>query len=129
MRQFFLYVVIGSFGASLDLLTFNILYILFDQSFYLLYHVIGYLLGTIISFILNYNFNFKVVTRFHARLTSFLIIGLLGLMVSSVFIITITFFFNVDARVSKLLSLFVILVLQYLLNKKITFNRSFFDKN
>jgi len=127
--HFLLYSLIGGLGVLIDLAAFNFLYFIFSQKYYMLYHVIGYLLGTIVSFFLNFNFNFKVRTRLKARFASFIIIGFLGLVVSSVFVLYVTYFLNLDARISKVLSLLLVLILQYSLNKRITFRKYFIDKD
>ena len=123
-----MYGLIGTFGVFIDLSIFNILYIFFDQSLFILYHLIGYLFGTLTSFFLNINFNFKIKDKIKSRLILFFLVAFIGALTSSIFIHFASNVFAFDARISKLLSLIIVFLVQYLLNKSLTFKKNLFKK-
>ena len=119
-RNFFLYLIIGSFAVSVDTATFYILYKLTKQ---VATNFISYFLGTITSFTLNRKFNFKVFDKSHLRFLSFIIVNTSGSIISTTLIWVGITIFNTSPLFAKLFTLPLILAYQYTLNKLITFKR------
>lgn len=120
-QQFILYGVIGVLSASLDFFVFTFLTHLSLN--YLLANVISVNCGIITSFILNRQFNFKVKNRSLKRFLTFYAVGLLGLCVSSIFLWLFVEIFYVKVLVSKIIVIFIITIMQFSLNKLITFKK------
>ena len=119
-QLFVLYVIIGAFCASLDFFVFMLLthYLLIN---YLIANIISVNCGIITSFILNRHFNFKVKDKTMRRFLTFYAVGLLGLLVSSIFLWLFVEVFSVKVLISKLVVIIIITVVQFSLNKLITF--------
>lgn len=119
-RQFVLYSLIGISGATLDFLLFVLLYQVFgiDPA---IATVISISAGIVNNFFLNAKYNFKLTTHWPKRLLAFYAIGLVGIVVS-VFIITLLHnVFGVNAALAKAISIPIIVVLQYSLNRRVSF--------
>jgi putative flippase GtrA len=119
-RQLIVYLVIGVSGVVLDLVLFL-----------LLYNVVGLPEGiaTVIStsagiannFLLNARFNFKTSDRLWGRFARFYLVGVAGILVTLVLFAVFSTWAGWDPNVVKVLSLPVVAVLQYSINRKWTF--------
>ena len=99
--------------------------------FYALFHqfkfsyqaanAVGYLTGTLISFALNRVFTFGMRDKPGARLIFFLATAAIGYAFSAALLWSMVDLFGLDARIAKLLTLPLVVVLQFTLNKRITF--------
>ena len=120
-RQLFLYGVIGGFSAFLDFCVYTILYKLGVP--YLVSNVISTHCGIISSFILNRHYNFKVKDKAKLRFLSFYIIGLIGLAISSGLLYLAISCYHFHEIYSKISTIIVVALLQFVLNKFITFRK------
>ena len=122
-KQFLLYCVIGASGVTLD---FGI-YSLLVKTRLLDYQAAtaaGYSSGTLLSFILNARFNFRVTDKIPLRLTSFFSIAFLGWLVSAGLLHLLIGRFNFDKYLSKFATLIVVVLLQYNLNRLLSFRKA-----
>lgn len=118
-RQLILYGIIGSFSAFLDFLVYTALVSM--GLFYIHANCISVLVGIGSSFLLNRHYNFKVKDAVFRRFLIFLIIGLAGLLLSNLVLYGCIEWMGLDKLVSKLLSIILVALFQFVLNKYITF--------
>lgn len=119
-RNLILYGIIGSCASGLDFL----LYTLFVKSFgwhYILSNCFSVLAGITTSFALNRTYNFKVKDKAKTRFAIFLTVGLCGMMVSNMILYICIDLMDWNKIISKLLSIVLVVVFQFVLNKYITF--------
>jgi len=81
----------------------------------------GYFVGTLVSFFLNRQYTFKVEDNLYKRLVIFFLVAFLGYLSSVVLLYVFVVIFSIDVIFSKILTLFFVLLIQFTLNKKITF--------
>ena len=119
-RHLILYRLIGTFSSSLDfaLYTFFVHIVGFH---YLVANCISILAGITTSFILNRNFNFKVKDNVRIRFVIFVTVGLCGLVLSNIVLYICISVLVMNKLVSKLLSIFLVVFFQFLVNKYVTF--------
>ncbi len=122
-RNLVLYGIIGAGSVTIDFAIFWLLTYFFPE-YYILANVISVNCGIINSFLLNRHFNFKVKNKSVFRFVVFYIVGILGLLISSGLL-----YFMVDLRGmpvlwAKVLTLFVVTIFQFTLNKNITFRQN-----
>jgi putative flippase GtrA len=120
-RKFLLYGVIGSCCAGLDFAIYTLLCMLSTN--YLIANAIGIHCGIFCSFTLNRRYNFKVNDRAVLRFLSFYTVGLIGLALSSGILFLMVTVCRGNAIFAKLVAIFVIAVIQFFLNKLITFRQ------
>ncbi|MCR4847952.1 MAG: GtrA family protein [Bacteroidales bacterium] len=121
-RNLILYGIIGGFCAALDFGIYSLLCYL-EVLPYLWANVISTHVGIFTSFCLNRSLNFKVKDKAALRFMSFYLVGLMGLGLSSLML-----WFMVDEGgwnelISKLITIVVVALVQFFLNKYITFRR------
>ena len=119
-RNLVLYGLIGGFCATLDFGVYTLL-CHFDIMSYLWANVISIHSGIICSFLLNRTFNFKVKDKVAQRFLSFYIVGLIGLGISEGMLFLMVTQGEWNEIVSKLISVVVVALVQFVLNKYITF--------
>jgi putative flippase GtrA len=121
--QFILYCVIGASGAALD---FSIYSLLVKRAAlnYQAANAAGYASGTLLSFFLNAHCNFKTRDWLALRLVSFCTVALLGYAASAGTLYLLVARFGLDKYLSKLVTLAVVVALQYNLNRLISFRKS-----
>ncbi|PXV68863.1 putative flippase GtrA [Dysgonomonas alginatilytica] len=119
-RSLIIYGIIGVISAGLDFIIYLFLtnYISFN---YLIANVISVHCGIICSFILNRQFNFKIKDKTAVRFIKFYGIGLLGLTLSFCFLYLLVDIVNLNKVTSKLLTIIIVALVQFILNKTITF--------
>jgi len=122
-RQFILYCIIGVSGVTLDFLVYSIL-VRTDALQYQAANAVGYTSGTILSFFLNARFNFKVQDRIAVRLLSFCLVAFLGWAASAGTLYLLVNRAGLDKYLSKLAALTIVVILQYNLNRLISFRKS-----
>ena len=122
-KQFLLYCVIGASGVTLDFGIYSLLVKtrLLD---YQAANAVGYSSGTLLSFILNARLNFRVTDKIPLRLTSFFSIAFLGWLVSAGLLHLLIGRFNFDKYLSKFATLIVVVLLQYNLNRRLSFRKA-----
>jgi putative flippase GtrA len=122
-RQFILYGIIGISGATIDF----ILYIIFYRFFGIPPVIASFLsvsAGIIINFIINSRHNFKVSDSLLLRFMHFYWIGVSGALLSSALIFLFYNILGIQPVLSKALTIVPVVVLQFNLNKHISFKDS-----
>lgn len=120
-RELILYGIIGGCCAALDFGLYTLLGLWIP---YLWANVISVHAGIICSFILNQQYNFKVKDRPVQRFTFFYLIGLAGLGLSELLIYLLAKRLGWDYLLTKLLTVVVVALFQFTLNKFITFRKA-----
>ncbi len=122
-RQFLLYCVIGFSGVGLDFAVYSLL-LNTGKLEYQVANAIGYSAGTLLSFTLNARFNYKVNDRLLARFASFAFVSFLGWATSYGLLHLLVEHFGVNKYLAKAASLVVVVMLQYNLNRLISFRKT-----
>lgn len=122
-RHLILYGIIGSFSSGLDFLIYTLLVQIAGLQ-YILANCISVLGGISTSFILNRNYNFKVKDHAKRRFSIFLTVGLCGLLMSNIILYLCIDVWSMDKLISKLLSIVLVVLFQFLINKYFTFKPS-----
>lgn len=121
MRQFLLYCLCGGTGVLSDLGLYWLL--LQGGAHYQLANVAGYLGGTLVSFSLNRIITFGQRDKVAQRLAMFLAVAAIGYAASAALLAALIDGLGVDARLAKLLSLPMVVVLQFTLNRRFSFKQ------
>lgn len=119
-RNLILYGIIGGFCAALDFGVYTAL-CYWDIMPYLWANIISIHVGIFTSFALNRSFNFKVKDKTATRFLSFYAVGLTGLGISELMLYLMVTAGGWNELICKLLSIVVVALVQFLLNKYITF--------
>jgi putative flippase GtrA len=121
VRQFVLYCCIGIVGASLDFALFAVL----DRIGWnpVLATAVSVSLGIVTNFVLNVSLNFRTRHRRVARFLAFYAVGAFGILLSVVTVFLLTSLADADPLIAKLISIPVVVVAQFGLNKYVTFAR------
>lgn len=121
-RSFILYALIGVSGATLDFAVFALLFNVFGVNATIA-TAISVICGITNNFAWNATYNFKKRDHLAIRYLLFLGVGMFGLLFSIV-IIALGNMLGMNPNISKLISIPFIVVLQYFLNKHISFQNS-----
>ncbi|MGR6965930.1 GtrA family protein [Geodermatophilus sp. URMC 61] len=119
-RSFVLYQLIGASGALLDLLLFLALYNaagVHEQ----VAAAISTSVGIANNFLLNSYLNFRKRDGMLRRFVRFYTVGLLGLALVAVLLLVFHSWLGVDANIVKVVSMPIVAVLQFLVNKRWSF--------
>lgn len=122
-RQFLFYCVIGASGVALDFGIYSLL-VKLKLLDYQAANAVGYASGTLLSFFLNAKFNFRVADKIPLRLASFFGIAFLGWLVSAGLLHLFVGRFGFDKYLSKLATLVIVVLLQYNLNRRLSFRKT-----
>lgn len=122
-RNLILYGLIGGFCAGLDFIVFSLL-CRSNIMPYLWANVISIHCGIFCSFILNRIYNFRVKDKVLRRFLSFYMVGLLGLGISELMLYLMVDIAQWNEIVCKLISIVIVALVQYILNRFITFKTS-----
>lgn len=122
-RNLILYGIIGGFCSALDFVIYTLL-CHFDVLPYLWANVISVHIGIFTSFVLNRQLNFKIKDKIHQRFLSFYLVGLTGLGISSLMLYLMVDYAHWNEIVCKLITIVIVALVQYFLNKYITFKPS-----
>lgn len=118
--QFLLYCLCGGIGVSTDYVLY---YITYSNGLpYQGANALGYIAGTLASFTLNRIFTFGMRDRVLQRLALFLSVAAVGFGASALMLWVLVQGLHLDPRLAKLATLPVVVVLQFALNRRITFN-------
>lgn len=117
------YGMIGVVSAGLDFGIYSFLTSHFIIN-YQIANVISVHCGIICSFLLNREYNFKIKDKLAKRFLSFYSIGLLGLGLSALLLHLQIDILDLNKIASKLATIVIVALLQFLLNKTITFKAS-----
>jgi putative flippase GtrA len=121
-RQFLLYCIIGAGGVSLDFTLYTLL--VKTGVPYQPANAIGYASGTLLSFMLNAWINFRVTDHLGRRLASFFSVAFLGWLASALLLQLLIGRLDLDKFFSKFVTLVIVLLLQYNLNRRISFRKT-----
>lgn len=120
--QFLLYCICGGIGVSTD---YSVYYVALKLgAWYQAANVFGYVSGTVVSFFLNRKITFSVRDKLAHRLAMFLGVAALGFSASAAMLWLLVDYASADAKLAKLCTLPVVVILQYSLNRRITFKES-----
>lgn len=119
-RNIILYGLIGCTGASLDFLLYTVLTTIFDV-YYIYANICSVLLGITNNFFLNRNLNFRVKDHTLLRYLTFFCVGIGGLIVSTLLLKFFAETLHIPQLSAKLLTIFLVVGIQFLCNKGITF--------
>ncbi len=119
-RNLILYGIIGTCTATLDFLIFTGL-TRYTAIYYLVANVISCSTGLLCSFLLNRKYNFKVTDHTVRRMVIFFSVGIFGMFLSSVILHFCIDNLHFGELVSKLLSIVFVVIIQFILNKYISF--------
>jgi putative flippase GtrA len=121
--KFFLYCLCGGVGVVTDLIIYLISLKLGLS--YLVANAVGYFFGTVISFILNRKITFGLADKVALRFGAFLCVAAIGFSASSILLWSMVSFLNIGEQTAKFFTLPAVVMLQFLLNKQLTFNEAF----
>lgn len=121
------YLIIGLLAMAIDLGLYFLLYNSFDIN-PIVATIISVAVAIIFGFTGNQKYNFKAKGNIFKRFVSYASINSLGLILSIVFIYVFNTKLGFNANVVKILSLGVIVSMQYLLNRIVSFNKNTFKK-
>lgn len=116
------YGIIGGMSVVLDFIVFFVLTYFFPE-YYLLANIVSVNCGIVNSFLLNRRYNFKVKDRFIFRFIVFYLVGMTGLLISSGILYLLVDRVGINLLVSKVMTIFVVTVFQFFLNKNVTFRQ------
>ncbi len=119
-RNLILYGIIGASCAALDFGIYTV-FCHFDIMPYLWANVISIHVGIFTSFVLNRQLNFKVKNKTALRFLSFYTVGLVGLGISELMLYMMVTVAGWNELICKLISIVVVALVQFILNKYITF--------
>jgi putative flippase GtrA len=119
MQQFILYCLCGGTGVLSDYAVFWLS--VNGGLWYQAANLLGYLAGTLVSFALNRIITFGKRDRVLQRLTMFLTVAAVGFGASALMLWVLVDLMQMDPRIAKLLTLPMVVVLQFTLNRRLTF--------
>lgn len=122
-KQFLLYCIIGASGTALDFSIYSLLLGSGMQN-YQVANAISYASGTTLSFILNARFNFRVTDRILQRMICFFGVAFLGWLMSAALLHLLIGHYGFNKYASKLVTLMLVVLLQYNLNRLISFRKA-----
>jgi putative flippase GtrA len=122
------YFFIGISAAGIDVSIYIVLFNIFDLPA-LISTSISIAVATVYAFTLNKVYNFQVKGNTFLRLLSYSLVSGVGLLISLTLLYIFTEVKGYDGNLIKIISLPIIFVVQYVLNKKITFSSFKGDKN
>jgi putative flippase GtrA len=121
-RHFILYSIIGFSGVFIDFIVFFLLHHIAGVH-YLAANVLSVSCGISNNFLLNSVINFRTKDRILRRFLTFYAIGVLGLLASSAILWLLVDLGKINVYISKGLTIFIVVIIQYSLNKKFTFKK------
>ena len=121
-RELVVYCVIGCTGAGLDFILYAILTECFGTH-YQLANFFSVSLGIVNNFFWNYFFNFRTRDHMLARLGSFYCVGMFGWALSAGCLWVFVEKLDINVLVAKLGTIVFVTVVQFCLNKFITFRK------
>ena len=122
-RHLILYGLIGSLSSGLDFLVYTLLVSVLSTN-YILANCISVVVGIVTSFTLNRSYNFKVTNKTAQRFSIFILVGLSGMLLSNLILYCCVDLMHINKVTSKLLSIVPVVLLQFLINKYITFKKT-----
>lgn len=124
--HFIKYSLIGVTGVTLDITIFYLLYQKLGM-YYQVANIISVSCGITNNFLLNSFLNFKMKDKLFKRFIQFYSVGLFGLGISAGLLFLFVEQLHIIEIVAKLMTIAVVTIIQFNLNKRITFKG--YDKN
>lgn len=121
-KNLVLYGLIGLFTSSIDFFAYFLLTSCLDV-YYIVANVISVTIGITLSFILNRKYNFKITDNTIVRFIIFFSVGIGGMLLSSLLLYVFIDIVSLNKNIAKVLSIVLVVLLQYILNKTITFKK------
>ena len=121
-KYFFCYCICGLVGLTADYFFFYSA--LAIGIWYQGANLFAYFLGTLISFFLNRKITFDLQDQVARRLFFFLVIAAIGFCLSALMLWLMVDEMSLDPKIAKLLTLPLVVLLQFSLNRRITFDES-----
>ena len=118
--RFLKYGLVGCTGLIVDMGIFYVLHEMFEVN-YIVTNIISSTFGVINNFILNSLITFKVKDKLLVRFASFYLIALVGMALSSGLLVLMIDGMKMDSMLAKMISVLIVALFQYILNKKLTF--------
>jgi putative flippase GtrA len=119
--SFLKYALVGVVGLVVDMGLFYLFHELMGW-YYILSNVLSSSLAVVNNFILNSIFTFKVKDKLLYRFISFFSVALIGMVLSSGILAVLIDGFNLPGMISKAIAVFFVAMIQYYVNKKLTFS-------
>ncbi|MCX6307442.1 MAG: GtrA family protein [Bacteroidia bacterium] len=119
--SFVKYALVGVVGLVVDMGLFYVFYELLHIN-YIVSNIMSSSLAVLNNFILNSIFTFKVKDKLFYRFISFFSIALAGMALSSGMLVVMIDGMHWNSMVSKAVSVFFVALIQYYVNKKLTFS-------
>ncbi|HVZ27102.1 MAG TPA: GtrA family protein [Rhizomicrobium sp.] len=116
---FLLYCICGGTGVATDYAVFYL--VVSAGAWYQAANIVSYGAGTLVSFALNRVITFKKRDRTWFRLAMFISVAACGYLCSAGLLWLLVTHFRMDAKIAKLLTLPVVVFLQYGLNRHVSF--------
>ena len=118
--QFVKYGMVGVMGLFIDLGLFYLLNKLLGVN-YAIANVLSSSVAIVHNFLWNSHFTFKVTDRKLRRFLSFYLIAIIGMTISTGILAFLIDGLKLDSMIAKLIAVFIVAILQFFLNKKLTF--------
>lgn len=128
MRQFIRYCFIGLTGSGLDVVLFLLFYNYFNFNS-VLSNILSVSAGIIDTFLLNAFFNFKVTDNIIKRFAVYYSVGFFGLLFQVITIYILSDIIGINANNVKISLVPIVAVMQFLLNKYLSFSKLIGSKN
>jgi len=119
--SFVKYALVGVVGLVVDMGLFYVFHEMLNIN-YILSNIMSSSLAVVNNFILNSIFTFKVKDKLLYRFISFFSIALAGMALSSAMLVLLIDGMHLNSMVAKAISVFVVALIQYYVNKKLTFS-------
>ena len=119
--SFLKYALVGVVGLVVDMGLFYLFHEVLKIN-YILSNIMSSSMAVVNNFILNSIFTFKVKDKLFYRFISFFSIALAGMVLSSGLLAILIDGFHMNSMVSKAIAVFFVAMIQYYVNKKLTFS-------
>jgi putative flippase GtrA len=123
-RSFLLYAVMGGTALLVELVLFYVMHYSLRQGL-VASNAVAMGVGMLTSFTLNSRYTFKVNNRLAVRFLSFAAVSGCSYVLSTVMLLALSRGLSVPAFIAKILTLPVILLFQYNVNKRLTFHENY----
>ena len=121
-RELFLYCAIGAGSTMLDFVLYALMIQYLDIN-YQIANALSVAASLLNGFLWNYYINFKTRDCFVARLVSFYAVGMFGWLLAAVQLWLFVDVLSVNLLYSKLAVIVICTIVQFVLNKRVTFGR------
>jgi putative flippase GtrA len=119
-KQFIVYSLIGFSGVLIDLTLFYLLFSIFQIEKNTA-NILSTTTGITNNFLWNAFSNFKVTDKLAKRFLSFYTVGIIGILITMLIFYMFVDIFKFDTFLVKTASIFIVVFVQYNLNKTISF--------